>query len=71
VEGRYDSKRKSSKCANREQERSAGRECSLQDMKGDPCTDGISPDRKIVEQQLGAMMDGKQMLEKVTGNLEY
>jgi hypothetical protein len=40
-------------------------------MKGDPSTAGMIPNWKIGEQQLGAMMDGKQTREVVTMNSEY
>jgi hypothetical protein len=40
-------------------------------MKGDPSTAGVIPNWKIVEQQLGATMDGKQTRENMTRNLEY
>jgi hypothetical protein len=38
---------------------------------GDPSTAGMIPNWKIVEQQLGTMMNGKQTREKVTRNSEY
>jgi hypothetical protein len=50
---------------------SAGRECSSRDMKGDYRMAGKIPNWKIVKQQLGAMMDGKQTREKMTRNSEY
>jgi hypothetical protein len=50
---------------------SAARECTSRDMKGDPGTAGMIPNWKIVEQQLGTMMDGKQTREKVTRDSEY
>jgi hypothetical protein len=47
------------------------RECSSRDMKGDPSTAGMIPNWKIVEEQLDAMMDGKQAREKMTRNSEH
>jgi hypothetical protein len=40
-------------------------------VKGDPSSGGVIPNWKIVEQHLGAMMDGKQPREEVTRNSEY
>jgi len=71
VEGAGDRECKSSQQADREQEGSAARECSSPDKKGDPSTAGIIPNWKIGEQQLDAMMDGKQTREKVTRDSEY
>jgi hypothetical protein len=68
---RATAKRNLSQCGNREQVGSAGRECSSRDRKGDPGTAGMIPNWKIVEQQLDAMMGGKQTREKVTRNSEH
>jgi hypothetical protein len=38
---------------------------------GDTSTAGMIPNWKIVEQQLGARMGGKQTREKVTSNSEH
>jgi hypothetical protein len=40
-------------------------------MKGDTSTAGMIPNWKVVEQQLGARMGGKQTREKVTRNSEF
>jgi hypothetical protein len=71
VEGAGDRECKSRQQADREQEGSAGPECSPRERKGDPSTAGMIPNWKIVEQQLSAMMDGKQTREKATRNSEY
>jgi hypothetical protein len=71
VEGAGDRECKSRQQADRAQERSAGPECASPDMKGDPSTAGVILNWKIVEQQLGATMDGKQTRENMTRNLEY
>jgi hypothetical protein len=71
VEGAGDRECKSSQCGDREQKRSAGPECSPRERKGDPSTAGMIPNWKIGEQQLDAMMDGKQTREKVTRDSEY
>jgi hypothetical protein len=71
VEGVGDRERKSRQQADREQEGSAGPECSPRDVMGDPSTAGMIPNWKIVEQQLSAMMDGKQTREKSTRNSQF
>jgi hypothetical protein len=70
VEGRCDSRRNSSQQAEKEHVGSTARECSSPDKEGDPSAAGMIPSWKIVEQQLGAMMGGKQTREVVTRNSE-
>jgi hypothetical protein len=71
VEGAGDRECKSRHQADREQEGSAGPECSSRDVIGDTSTAGMIPNWKIVEQQLGARMGGKQTREKATRNSDY
>jgi hypothetical protein len=46
-------------------------ECSSPDKEGEISAAGMIPNWKVVEQQLGALMDGKQTREMVTRNSEY
>jgi hypothetical protein len=71
AEGAGDRECKSSQCGDREQERSAGPEYSPRDVMGDPSSAGMIPNWKIVEQQLGTVMEGKQTRERVTRKSEY
>jgi hypothetical protein len=71
VEGAGDGKRNLSQCGDRDKAGHAARECSSPDKEGDPSTAGIIPNWKFGEQQLDAMMDGKQTREKLTRDSKY